>query len=89
LLTYDNLQAVKESSGDVRRVSAIHELVGERLAILVGLDDAVVESVGVGAVGWVAGLVNALPRESVSCLMLQLLAIPKRPGSSMSGSYLY
>ena len=60
-----NLHAIKESSGDVRRVTAIRELLGDRLAIFVGLDDAIVESIAVGAVGWVAGLVNALPRESV------------------------
>lgn len=62
---HPNLHAVKESSGDVRRVTAIHEVLGDRLAIFAGLDDAIVESIAVGAVGWVAGLVNALPRESV------------------------
>jgi 1-pyrroline-4-hydroxy-2-carboxylate deaminase len=60
-----NLQAVKESSADVRRVSAIRALVGEGLHIFVGVDDAILEGIGVGAVGWIAGLVNALPRESV------------------------
>lgn len=62
---HSNLKAVKESSGDVRRISAIRALDQDRLAIFVGLDDAIVEGVGVGAVGWVAGLVNALPAESV------------------------
>jgi len=62
---HSNLNAVKESSGDVRRISAIRELDKDRLAVFVGLDDAVVEGVGVGAVGWIAGLVNALPAESV------------------------
>jgi dihydrodipicolinate synthase/N-acetylneuraminate lyase len=60
-----NFQAVKESSADVRRVSAIRALLDDRLAILVGVDDAILESIGVGAVGWIAGLANALPRESV------------------------
>ena len=60
-----NLHAVKESSGDLRRVTAIRELLDDRLAIFVGMDDVVVESVGAGAVGWIAGLVNALPLESV------------------------
>jgi 4-hydroxy-tetrahydrodipicolinate synthase len=60
-----NLQAVKESSTDVRRVTAIRALVGDRLAIFVGVDDAIVEGIYVGAVGWIAGLVNALPKESV------------------------
>jgi 4-hydroxy-tetrahydrodipicolinate synthase len=65
LARHDNLHAVKESSGDVRRITAIRALAGDRLAIFVGLDDLVVEGVGAGAVGWVAGLVNALPDESV------------------------
>ncbi len=61
-----NLHAVKESSGDVRRVTAIKAAVGRRLDILVGMDDAIVEGVYAGAVGWVAGLVNAFPAESVA-----------------------
>jgi 4-hydroxy-tetrahydrodipicolinate synthase len=62
---FENLAAVKESSTDVRRVSAIRALTGDRLAIFVGVDDAIVEGIEAGAVGWIAGLVNALPRESV------------------------
>lgn len=62
---YENLEAVKESSTDARRVSAIRALLDRRLEISVGVDDAVLEAIGVGATGWVAGLANALPRESV------------------------
>jgi 4-hydroxy-tetrahydrodipicolinate synthase len=62
---HPNLEAVKESSADVRRVSAIRALLGSRLAIFMGVDDLIVEGVGAGAVGWIAGLVNALPEESV------------------------
>jgi 1-pyrroline-4-hydroxy-2-carboxylate deaminase len=62
---FKNLAAVKESSTDVRRVTAIRALTGNRLAIFVGVDDAIVEGIHAGAVGWIAGLVNALPRESV------------------------
>jgi len=62
---HENLEAVKESSTDVRRVSAIRALLDRRLEITVGVDDAVLEAIGVGATGWVAGLANALPRESV------------------------
>ena len=60
-----NLLAVKESSADVRRVSAIRAIAGERLAILVGVDDLIVEGIAAGAVGWIAGLTDALPVESV------------------------
>jgi dihydrodipicolinate synthase/N-acetylneuraminate lyase len=65
---YENFEAVKESSTDARRVSAIRALVDQRLKISVGVDDAVLEAIGVGATGWVAGLANALPRESVDLL---------------------
>jgi 4-hydroxy-tetrahydrodipicolinate synthase len=61
-----NLAAVKESSADARRVTAIKALCGDRLAVLVGVDDLIVEGVRAGAVGWIAGLVNAFPKESVS-----------------------
>jgi 1-pyrroline-4-hydroxy-2-carboxylate deaminase len=62
---FSNLAAVKESSTDVRRVTAIRALTADRLAIFVGVDDAIVEGIEAGAIGWIAGLVNALPRESV------------------------
>jgi dihydrodipicolinate synthase/N-acetylneuraminate lyase len=67
---FPNLQAVKESSGDVRRVTAVRALLGDRLQLLVGLDDAIVEGVAAGATGWVAGLVNAYPQESVKLFEL-------------------
>ena len=60
-----NFESVKESSTDVRRVTWIRELTADRLAIFVGVDDAIVEAIAVGAVGWIAGLVNAFPKESV------------------------
>ena len=60
-----NLHAVKESSTDVRRITAIRALTGERLKIFVGVDDAIVEGINAGAVGWIAGLVSAFPKESV------------------------
>jgi 4-hydroxy-tetrahydrodipicolinate synthase len=65
-----NLHAVKESSADVRRVSAIREVLGDRLNIFVGVDDALVEGVNAGVKGWIAGLVNAVPAESVKLFQL-------------------
>lgn len=62
---HSNLQAVKESSGDVRRITAIKALLGDRVAVFAGLDDVIVEGINAGATGWIAGLVNAMPRESV------------------------
>ncbi len=63
---HDNLHAVKESSGDVRRVTTLKTILGRRLDVLVGMDDAIVEGIYAGAVGWIAGLVNAFPAESVA-----------------------
>jgi dihydrodipicolinate synthase/N-acetylneuraminate lyase len=67
---FPNVQAVKESSGDVRRFAALRSLLGTRLELLVGMDDAIVEGVAMGATGWIAGLVNAYPKESVKLFEL-------------------
>ncbi len=58
--------AVKESSGDVRRLTDIHNLLSERYQLFTGVDDLALESLMLGAVGWVAGLVCAFPRETVA-----------------------
>src|SRR6266700_5331817 len=68
----ENLEAVKESSADARRVSSIRALLGNRIEVCVGVDDAIVEGIGVGATGWIAGLANALPRESVELFNLAM-----------------
>ncbi len=73
---YENLVAVKESSADVRRVAAIRELLGDRIRLFVGVDDVIVEAIATGAVGWVAGLVNAYPAESVK--LFELASAGKR-----------
>jgi 4-hydroxy-tetrahydrodipicolinate synthase len=67
---HENLHAVKESSADIRRIAAIRSLLGQRLNILVGVDDAIVEGLDAGASGWIAGLVNAFPAESVALFNL-------------------
>lgn len=67
---YPNLEAVKESSADVRRVTSLRALLSDRLEILVGVDDLIVEGVQAGAVGWIAGLVNAFPHESIALFNL-------------------
>jgi 4-hydroxy-tetrahydrodipicolinate synthase len=60
-----NLVAVKESSTEVRRITAIRALLRDRLAVLVGIDDLILEGIQAGAEGWIAGLADALPEESV------------------------
>ena len=69
---HPNLESVKESSTDVRRVTAIRALLGDRIAVFVGVDDLIVEGIQAGAVGWIAGLVDALPAESVRLFDLAL-----------------
>lgn len=76
---HSNLKSIKESSTDVRRVTAIRALLGDRLEILVGVDDCIVEGIQAGAVGWIAGLVNAFPKESVE---LFDLAVKLREGQA-------
>jgi 4-hydroxy-tetrahydrodipicolinate synthase len=57
--------AIKESSADTRRVPEIRRILGERFLIFCGVDDLAYECFSLGAVGWVAGLVVAFPRETV------------------------
>jgi 1-pyrroline-4-hydroxy-2-carboxylate deaminase len=68
LARHANLHAVKESSGDVRRVTAIRERMDDHLQLFAGMDDMILESIPMGAQGWIAGLVNAFPVESVRIL---------------------
>lgn len=56
--------AIKESSENVRRITDLKNLCGDRYRLFCGVDDLVLESVLLGAVGWVSGLVNAFPHEN-------------------------
>jgi len=56
--------AIKESSENVRRITDLKNVCGERYQLLCGVDDLVLESIVLGAVGWVSGLVNAFPAEN-------------------------
>jgi 4-hydroxy-tetrahydrodipicolinate synthase len=59
-----NLVAIKESSTDVRRITDLINEVGDRYTIFTGVDDLALESIMLGAKGWIAGLVNAFPAEN-------------------------
>jgi 4-hydroxy-tetrahydrodipicolinate synthase len=59
------LVAIKESSDDPRRLTDIVNLTGERYRLFCGVDDLALESALLGCEGWVCGLVNAFPEESV------------------------
>lgn len=62
---HGNVEAIKESSTDARRISGIRALMERPIALGVGVDDCLVEGVAMGAQFWIAGLVNAFPKESV------------------------
>ena len=59
-----NLVAIKESCGDVRRITDLINQVGDRYTIFGGVDDLIVESVLLGATGWIAGVGLAFPKEN-------------------------
>jgi 4-hydroxy-tetrahydrodipicolinate synthase len=59
-----NFVAIKESSGDVRRITDLRNLTGDRYQLFCGVDDLVLESVVLGATGWIAGMGLAFPREN-------------------------
>jgi len=65
-----SIVAIKESSDNVRRVTDIIARTGERYAIFCGVDDLAMEAMLMGACGWVAGLVDAFPRETVAIARL-------------------
>jgi 1-pyrroline-4-hydroxy-2-carboxylate deaminase len=59
-----NLVAIKESSENVRRITDLRNRCGDRYILFCGVDDLVLESILLGATGWVSGLVNAFPAEN-------------------------
>jgi 1-pyrroline-4-hydroxy-2-carboxylate deaminase len=61
-----NIVAIKESSPDPRRFTDVINACGERFVLFAGLDDLVFEGVTLGAQGWISGLANAFPRESLA-----------------------
>src|ERR1700744_3178648 len=70
LAKHNNIQAVKESTRDVSNVTRMINRFGDRYKILCGVDTLALESLVLGADGWVAGLVDAFPRETVAIYRL-------------------
>jgi 4-hydroxy-tetrahydrodipicolinate synthase len=66
----DTIVCFKDSSGDTRRFTDTRNRVGDRFLLFAGLDDVIVESVMLGAVGWVSGMSNAFPREGETLFRL-------------------
>lgn len=69
-LEHENIQAVKESTRDISNVTRLRTAYGERFRILCGVDTLAMEELVMGADGWVAGLVNAFPAETVAIYRL-------------------
>ncbi len=65
LIDVENIVAVKESAPDTRRFTDFRNDFGDRYVLFAGLDDVALEGLYLGAQGWVSGLTNAFPRESV------------------------
>ena len=66
LVKFENIQALKESSRDVTNLTRMKNLYGDRIKILCGVDTLAMEELCLGADGWVAGLVDAFPKETVA-----------------------
>jgi 4-hydroxy-tetrahydrodipicolinate synthase len=70
LINSSNIQAIKESTRDISNVTRLRNRFGNRLSILCGVDTLAMEELVMGADGWVAGLVCAYPRETVTIFKL-------------------
>ncbi|MGN6246839.1 MAG: dihydrodipicolinate synthase family protein [Ginsengibacter sp.] len=66
----ENIRAIKESTRDVTNVTRLRNRFGDRYKILCGVDTLAMEELCLGADGWVAGLVNAFPKETVAIYRL-------------------
>jgi 4-hydroxy-tetrahydrodipicolinate synthase len=62
LMELENIQYIKESTGDVTRISELIQRCGDSLQVFCGCDTIALESFTLGAVGWVGGIVNVLPK---------------------------
>lgn len=70
LARYENIRAVKESTRDVSNVTRMINRFGDRFKIMTGVDPLALESIFMGADGWIAGLVDAFPKETVAIFNL-------------------
>jgi dihydrodipicolinate synthase/N-acetylneuraminate lyase len=66
LASEKNIVAIKESSDDPRRITDLHNTVADRFTLFCGVDDLLLESVALGIDGWVSGLTDVFPEESIA-----------------------
>jgi 4-hydroxy-tetrahydrodipicolinate synthase len=81
LADVDTIVAIKESSGATHRFVDLADLLGDRFRLFCGLDDVILETACLGAVGWVSGLSNVFPRE---CARLFALAAAGKPHEALA-----
>ena len=72
LCAIDPICAIKESTGDSKRVHAIHRLCGDRLKVICGNPNAAFESLALGCDAWITGIMNAAPRSARRMMRLIL-----------------
>ncbi|AZD59372.1 1-pyrroline-4-hydroxy-2-carboxylate deaminase [Pseudomonas chlororaphis subsp. aurantiaca] len=82
----ENIVCFKDSSGDTRRFIDLRNAVGDRFVLFAGLDDVVVESIAVGAEGWVSGMSNAFPKEGETLFRLAKENASRKPWRCTAGS---
>lgn len=70
LADVETIVCVKEESGDIRRVTDVFNACGDRYSVFCGVDDLLLESVALGASGWVSGMANAWPAECAKLFAL-------------------
>ena len=70
LASCENIVAVKESTTDTRRITELYNRFDDRFIVFSGVDDIALESLMLGATGWISGLTNAFPKESVTMYKL-------------------
>ena len=82
----ENIVCFKDSSGDTRRFIDLRNAVGDRFVLFAGLDDVVVESIAVGAEGWVSGMSNAFPKEGETLFRLAKRSVSTKRSRCIAGS---
>ncbi|MCP4381896.1 MAG: dihydrodipicolinate synthase family protein [Hyphomicrobiales bacterium] len=65
LADVETIVCIKEESGDIRRVTDLYNAFGDRFSVFCGVDDLILESLALGATGWVSGMTNVWPAECV------------------------
>jgi len=81
-----NVVALKESSPDPRRFTDVFNALGDRYVLFAGLDDFAFEALALGARGWVSGLTNVFPVESLRCMKPSAAGSWSAPAGSIAGS---